>query len=103
MNKVNQDVVVEKTHGRIGIGIVMQDNEGVVLAAHSNTRNIFVDLGVAKALAAWHAADFSREMGFYDRILEGDALQSVNAVKGAGKNRSKIGHIGDGIMKDCTN
>lgn len=90
MNKVNRDVVVEKTHGRIGIGIVMQDNEGVVLAAHSTTRNIFIEPAVAKALAAWHAADFSREMGFYDRILEGDALQSVNAIKGAGKNRSKI-------------
>jgi hypothetical protein len=41
--------------------------------------------------------EFCRKMSLFDIILEGDALQVVNAVNSGGHNRSHMGHIIDGI------
>jgi hypothetical protein len=41
---------------------------------------------VAKALAALHTVELSKEMGFNDIILEGYALQINKAVKVPGHN-----------------
>lgn len=95
--KINWDVAVDKGHGRIGVGIIVRDHEGFVLAAHSTTKNILVEPVVAKALAALYAVNFCREMNFYDILMEGDALQIVSAVKMESKYWSRYGHIVDGI------
>jgi hypothetical protein len=41
MYKVNWDATVDKKNGRIGLGIVVRDYEGVVLAEQSTTKNFF--------------------------------------------------------------
>lgn len=64
----------DKPHRRIGIGILVWDHVRVVLAARSTTRSLLVDPIVAKALVAIHAMVLCREMGFFDIILEGNAL-----------------------------
>jgi hypothetical protein len=46
---------VDKKHGRIGYDLVVKDQEGVVLATRSTTKNFLVIPKVAKALAALHA------------------------------------------------
>lgn len=74
MVKINWDVAVNKNNGRISIGTTARDCEGVVLATCSRTNNIIVELVVTEALTAIHAMVFSQEMGFYDIILESDAL-----------------------------
>jgi len=58
MVKFNWDVAMDKSHGSIGISIVVQDHEGIVLGAHSTTRNILVEPAVAKALAAYICCGF---------------------------------------------
>jgi hypothetical protein len=40
-----------------------------------------------------------KEMGFFDIILEGDALQVVNVVNMGSLNWSKMGHLIDGIKE----
>jgi ribonuclease HI len=52
---------------------------------------------VAEALAALHAVETCKEMGFYDIILEEDALQIVDVIKATCNNWSSFGHIVDGI------
>jgi hypothetical protein len=53
---------------------------------------------VVEALTAFYAVELCREiLGFVDIILEGDALQIVNAVKATSNNLSKFGHIVEGI------
>jgi hypothetical protein len=37
--KVNWDMAVDKNHGHIGIGIVVKDYEGIVLATRSTTKS----------------------------------------------------------------
>lgn len=67
------------------------------MAACTLTKNMLVESVVEEALAAFYAVEFSKKMGFYDMIFEGNALQVVNAVKAESKNLSKFGHIVDGI------
>jgi ribonuclease HI len=52
---------------------------------------------VAEVLAALHAMETCKKMGFHDIILEGDVLQIVYAIKAIGHNCSSFGHIVDRI------
>jgi hypothetical protein len=51
-------------------------------------------------LAAIHAVEFSKEMGFYDILLEDDALQIVIENKAEGKKNCRFGHLMDKIKDD---
>lgn len=97
--KVNWDTSVNTTHGCIGMGIIVRDYMGVVLAARNTTLSYLVDPVLAKAKAALHVVKLCREMGFLDIILEGDALQVFNAVNMVAKNLSRLGHFIDGIKE----
>jgi len=86
MYKVDWDAAADKKKRRIGLGIVVRDYEGVVLAARSTTKNFLANHVVTEGLVAFHAVELWREIGFFDIILEGDALQIVNAVKTTRRN-----------------
>lgn len=77
MIKVNWDVAVDKKKGCIGFGTIVKDSTGSILGARSITKNILVELVVAKALAPLHAVEFSQELGLHQFILEGDVVQIV--------------------------
>jgi hypothetical protein len=69
-------------HGRIGIGSIIKDHVRNVLAAQSTKRNCFLEPAIAEAKACNHIRKGSMlEMGIFDIILKGEALQIVNAVK----------------------
>jgi hypothetical protein len=53
-----------------------------------------VEPTVAEALVALQMVQFSRKMRFYDFIVEGDALQIVNAIR-----VTNFGHIVTGIQE----
>jgi len=74
MYKVNCDAAVGKKNRWIGLGIVVRDHEGIVLAARNTTKNVMVEPDVAEALTAFYTVEFCREMSFVDIILEGDTL-----------------------------
>jgi hypothetical protein len=95
--KVNCDAFVDKKHEWISLGIVARDYEGFVLAGPRTTRNFLFEPVVVEALAVLHAMELSKEIGFNDIILKGDALQIVKAIKATFNNWSNIGHIVEGI------
>lgn len=97
--KVNCDAFVNKKHDRISLGIVARDYEGFVLAARRTIRNFLVESAVAEALATLHAMELSKEIGFNDIILKGDALQIVKAIKVTFNNWSNIEYIVEGYMR----
>jgi hypothetical protein len=80
----------------LGLTFIVRDREGAVLAACSTTKIFLVEAVVAEALAAVHAVEFCREIGFFDIMLEGNVLQIVNAVKAMGYNWSKMGNLING-------
>lgn len=59
---------MDKTYGRIRIGIIVRDNKGAVLATRNTTNYVLAEPAIAEVLVSYHAANFSREMGFYDII-----------------------------------
>jgi len=72
-------------------------SKGLSWLCRSTTNNFLVTPEANEALAAFHAVETCKEMGFHNIILEGDALQIVNTIKVTCNNLSSFGHIVDGI------
>ncbi len=43
-----------------------------------------------EALEAFHATEFSRNIGLQQIVMEGDALKIVNVVRSTGRNLSRF-------------
>ncbi len=80
---MNWDTAIHKQSGCIAFGIVARDCEGFLLGAKCVHLNLLVDPKVAEVMAALHAILFSREVGFFDVVFEGDALQVVRDINSA--------------------
>lgn len=84
--KVNWDAAVNFVNRRMGIEIVVRDNERHVRIARSLTKLGNLEPVVAEALATFQATAYSKDLAFQHIILKGDALQVVNAVTSTGRN-----------------
>jgi hypothetical protein len=67
------------------------------LADCNTTHYLAADPTMVEVWAALHAVIFSKEVGLFDILLEGDALQIVNESNTDMQNTSKYGHLGEGI------
>jgi len=63
----------------MGIGIIVRDCEGQLIAAKSQTISVRQEPVVAEAQAALCAEEFCCDLRLQDIILEGDSSQAVNA------------------------
>jgi hypothetical protein len=79
--KANWDVPVDKLNGCLGARILVRDKEGRVIVGQSLTKEASPDPIVAEAMGAPYVAKICRELGQRHIILEGNALQVVNAMK----------------------
>jgi hypothetical protein len=55
---------------------------------------------MAEVMAAMKVVTFSREVGFFEAIFEGDSLQIVKAINANTPNLSKIGHFVESIKTE---
>jgi hypothetical protein len=79
--KINWDAAVDSNRKRIGFGVIVRNHEGDVLAMISETMGSSPDPVTAEALAARRAVEVSHMLGLRKIILEGDALQIVQALR----------------------
>jgi hypothetical protein len=63
MQKVNWDVVVDTTTGRLRMGFILRDHKGFIFAARSRTKLGNLEPIVAEALTAFYSTKFSRDLG----------------------------------------
>jgi hypothetical protein len=70
--KINWDVGLDEKTGRLGVGVIIRDSEGMVIAARSLTIQIKQDPVIREARGAIYAAEFGRDIGVQNVILEGD-------------------------------
>lgn len=91
--KVNWDAYVASKGKRIGIGLIMRDHEGGVIAMLCETKAYVQDPAAVEAIAARRGAEFSADLGVRKVILEGDALQIVQALNQEGGGRGPYGMI----------
>ena len=93
--KINWDVGLEEKHNRTGVGVIVRDFSGKVIAARSLTIQTKQEPVIGEAMGAIYAAEFGRDIGVQNVTLEGDSLLVVKALKAATENLSSYGHLID--------
>jgi hypothetical protein len=95
--KVNWDATIDKKKGLIGFGVIARDSKGRVLVARSSSKPVCIEPVMAESWAGLHVVLFCKEIGLFDIVAEGDALQVVKEINLATSNLSRYGHFIDGI------
>ena len=68
------------TWRRVGLGMIVHDSMGRVVAALSEPRPYLLDSTTAEVLATWRMAEVCSIVGQNIFILEGDSLEIVQAL-----------------------
>jgi hypothetical protein len=63
------------------VGIVAQDEDGLVVAAMCANRPYILDPATAEAIVAWMLVDVRNKLGFKRIIMEGDSLEIVLSLQ----------------------
>ena len=79
--KVNFDGANAKALRLSGVGVVIRDSDEAVLASCAEKFNQPFKAEDTEALAAMKALSFAHELGFQNIVLEGDALNLIQALK----------------------
>ena len=79
--------------------MVIQDNNGVVLASCSEKIHQAYKLDEVEALVALKAITFAREFGFRNAIIEGDSLGLIKALKSTEGSLSPTGLLVDDVKR----
>jgi ribonuclease HI len=70
-----------RLRGKMGVGVIIRDAEGLVVASLCSTVPSITDPPTAEAIAAWKAAELCHALGLQRVILEGDALAIVQGLR----------------------
>ena len=81
MVKINFDGAIFKTENRSGIGVVVRDHTGAVLASMAQSFSPALTPVEIEAVAASRALEFGLEIGLAEAVLEGDSELIMNALK----------------------
>lgn len=100
--KVNWDATIDKKKGLIGFGVIARDSKGRVLVARSSSKPVCIEPVMAESWAGLHVVLFCKEIGLFDIVAEGDALQVVKEINLATSNLSRYGHFIDGIKTELS-
>ena len=84
--KINFDGANAESSRMFGVGVVIRDSEGAVLASCAEKLNQPFKAEDMEALAALKALSFAHELGFQNIVLEGDALNLIQALKAQEQN-----------------
>ncbi|XP_065634478.1 uncharacterized protein LOC136069648 [Quercus suber] len=96
--KINVDGAVFKTQKSAGVGVIIRDEQGLVVAALSQKINAPLGALEAKAKAVEIALQFAMDVGVYDFILEGDSLLVYNALCGHSSPPSSVASVISGAL-----
>ena len=81
MYKINFDVAVFANMATSGIGVVIWNDRGQVMAALSSKGHAMVDSEEAEVVACRKALEFVVDAGFSKLIVEGDNINVMNSIK----------------------
>ena len=78
--KLNFDAAIFSALGCSGMGVIIPNEKGEVMAAMSARGPLVNDSLGAEALACHRALDFAVDIGFSDLIIEGDSVHVMNEI-----------------------
>ena len=79
--KVNFDGAVFREEEKAGIGVIIRNSQGMVMASLSQKISLPQTVVELETLAATRAIEFSIELGFSKVILEGDSETVIKALQ----------------------
>jgi ribonuclease HI len=91
--KANWDAGFDSKKGRVGLGVVIRDQQGKVWASKCQTKQGFLDPTTGEAMAALMAAELCVEMGITKVQFEGDAKNVVSTVLSNDPDDSHRGQV----------
>ena len=91
--KINFDGTTFKDINKAGVGIVIRDGFGQVLASLLKHIQLPYSLDLVEAMAAARAIYFTAELGFSSYVLEGDSELIIKALKNEEDSLAPFGHI----------
>ena len=89
--KVNFDGAIFGDSSMSGVGVVIRDTNGAILASCAEKIGHAYKADETEALAALKGLTFTHELGFLNVVLEGDALGLIQALKSQEQNLSPWG------------
>jgi hypothetical protein len=95
--KINWDAAIHKEAMQMGVGVIIRDEFGSVVAAQSKLFPFITDPTTADVVAASFAVLLDREVGGRQIILEGDSSVVVSALKEEGSCSRVYGQLVDDI------
>ncbi|XP_023899235.1 uncharacterized protein LOC112011074 [Quercus suber] len=91
--KLNFDAAVFNDINASGVGAVIQNDLGEVMASLSARGPQVVDNEEAEVLACRKALEFAVESGFSELIIEGDNEFVMKSIAGSRPSLSRLGHL----------
>ena len=80
--KINFDGVIFKQENKSGIGVVIRDHTGAIMASLTQTIAPALQSTEIEAIATARALEFGEEIGITKAILEGDSELIINSLRG---------------------
>ena len=91
--KINFDGAVFKEQAQAGLGSIIHNDRGLVMAAATQIIPLPTSVEMVEVLAARRALIFANELGFDKVILEGDSEIAIAAMKTDAYSAASFGHI----------
>ncbi|KAK7857643.1 putative ribonuclease h protein, partial [Quercus suber] len=91
--KINYDGAIFPQQGKAGIGVVVRDEVGAVLASLSQQMPLPTTVAQVEALAARRAVEFALEMGVTIVVIEGDSESICRELQDPSPSLALHGHV----------
>ena len=99
--KINFDGTVFKDKGEAGIGVVVRDSHGMVIASLAEKIQLPSSLDEVEALAAVRAVTLAVNLNLLSFIVEGDSEVVISALRKEEESFSSFGHLISSIKHYC--
>ena len=86
--KINFDGAIFESSGRVGLGLVVRDAEGMVIAALSQNIQLPSSIDSIEALAARRAIILAQEISLTQVVVERDSLKVIATINSPKQSRT---------------
>ena len=91
--KLNFDGAIFPELGKAGLGVVVHDCQGNVIASVLKQTPLPFSSDIVEAMAVARALVFAQELGITEFVLEGDSVVVINSLRSKEASFSSFGHL----------
>ena len=91
--KINFNGALFLDQGCAGLGVVIRDSDGLIIAALSQKVRLPGSVDMVEALAASRAINFLKELSIHRKVVEGDSLRVIQAITDTRPVKTLFGHV----------